>query len=1255
MRDEHPAPPVDETRGESAGHDRSEQLRRALTVFAQGGVDLAQEELLDVLWLAARLPPGASTGLARLSGTVVPARSAVGDDQGLPSCEGPTAPPSATEIGAAPREPAEARARVQRPEATGPLPEHGRRAAPEAIPDATAQHTATADRTPLYGGATRDARDDAVPVRSVRAPGARAFGSRQLQLARALRPLKQTVADRSRWELDETATAESTAHSGLTDAVLRPARARWLDLTLLVDDGASMLLWQQLTLETRLLLERSGAFRDVRVHGLDTRTPGAPLISRRPFTPGTAALPPATVTDPGGNTLILVLSDGIGAAWHNGRMRELLGQWARFGPTAVLHALPPHLWDGSGIRAESWRVTSRRRGAPNLTWDVADPVLLPGLAAFDDVAVPVLTPEPGAIGAWADLLASPGASTVLPLLRAPFTRAPETPPAPDAERRVLRFRDTASPTAYRLAAHLAAVAPASVPVMRLVQEALGPDVNTGHLAEVFLSGLLRRCDDTALAPQHRSYDVTTGIRDILLGAAPVRELLRTSRTVTDRLGDLTGRSADFPAWLAHPDGTERAGHEGRPFGWLDARLLRRLGVGTAGGTLPAPPTELEPPEYVDAPDSPWLSLLPHHPRRVGPWQLFARHVNARTTSGMFLGRRSEGNVAAIRVTRARSVRGASLHRQAEALRVLRGARAPRLIEVDAAPEPSWLACELHLTDGRPTLSLESTGSDGRRFTDPMEFARLGHRLATVLADAHVRGFAHGDLTARRVLLAPDGDVCVTGWCVQEHADGIAHDISKLGLTLLSASGDAVPAPFRDIVRRCSSPLLHERPSADEVATHFGTFVAAQAYAPAPRGSHETSLAVPIGRDQQGTDVVLDFRAMGPHGVVQGTGTDRSTLLEEIVGGLAARLSPAEVRFHLLDSTDRFLRSARTSTLPHLVTGTTPTLESALGAELERRRELTSAARAAGAPRPALASLIVVREAAEPPGGPGGLDQPGVHYLLLEGPGRGPVGLDFRIDLAAPGGPVLHYAGASRDFPFRLPLPQRLPQEAQLADQFGKAMSFARPGKQHETLGVLERIRARQLEYLGPDHPQALATRCEIGRLELALGRLDEALESFSDCATGRDTVLGREHPDTLVAHQLRAYVLHHLGRHKETYTICRTVLRLWENIRDREHPDTLLCRHNLVVALNAMGRYREAVPEAQATHSGRRAALGSEHPDTLASGHELAVALSGAGQEAEALAVAATVHEARSRVLGSDDPATLATLRMLPGARAPEL
>ncbi|MFF8939196.1 SAV_2336 N-terminal domain-related protein [Streptomyces paradoxus] len=560
-----------------------------LKVLADGGVPVSAEELLDILWLARRMPPDAAAPLARAVSRP--------DDSAHPGSVGERSD------GGDSRHSGHRHPRLSRPSTAGNRPaEHT--AAHWAARTSTRPHGPEETSGALHAadGAGHQQTSPALPVRI---PEGKVLTREELSLSRALRPLKSSRPDPRAWELDERATVTAVAETGLLDPVLRPARTRWLDLVMLVDDGVSMLLWRRLVAEVRQLLERSGAFRTVRVHGLDTRSQRAPRISSHPYIgDDQGAAPTVNATDAAaGSTLVLVMSDGVGTAWQDGRMHTVLARLTRHGPTAVMHTLPEPLRDNSGIHGRLWQVTTRRAGAANHTWQIRDPVLPPELAPFDGLPVPVLEPSAPVVEAWARLVGSAGASERLRLLAPP---APPVPAAPwldsqDAGYDVLRFRAAATPEAYRLAAHVAAVAPVTVPVMRLIQEVLGDHANTSHLAEVFLGGLMRRTDTGGdrTHPEHRVFDFPEDTRRILLSTVPASELLQTSRALGTRLNELAGRAPDFAAWLAHEHGPGRVSANSRPFTVADERLLRRLGLSAAlaHASPPQPPSESRTP-YV---------------------------------------------------------------------------------------------------------------------------------------------------------------------------------------------------------------------------------------------------------------------------------------------------------------------------------------------------------------------------------------------------------------------------------------------------------------------------------------------------------------------------------------------------------------------------------------------------------------------------------------------------------------------------------
>ncbi|MGW4705250.1 SAV_2336 N-terminal domain-related protein [Streptomyces sp. NPDC004285] len=483
-----------------------EELTRRLRA---GGADPSAEAVADALWLSQWLPEPETPD------PEPPSRADGGSDGG--GSDGPIEEDGSDGGGSA---------ETARPADGGRDPAN-RGEAPARPPVRTGGHesvalhmragTAVADRT--RGGAGGDTgRGAALPVR---APGANALPG-LLGLQKALRPLRGYAPAPPRpgeGTLDEEATAEHSAAAGILTPVLRPAASRRPDIQLLMDTGPAMVVWDRMVEELRQACQQSGAFRDVQVHRLYDTGEGPPLVTTTSGADGRPRLRPVDqLHDPTGRRLTLVVSDCVGPLWQRGSAQRFLRQWPRHAPLALVQPLPPRLWPRTALPAEPG--TFQRSASPGRPaafrsddepWAVPDPARR---------AVPVLTPTPEAFASWARLHTGHGGNTVRgwaawlhPDPTAP--RPPAAPRAPRGDEELLRaFRAGASPGALRLAVHLAA-APLTLPVMQLVQRAMLPDTGPMELAEVLLSGLLRRLPGPAPYP---CFSYPPGIQQFLLGS-----------------------------------------------------------------------------------------------------------------------------------------------------------------------------------------------------------------------------------------------------------------------------------------------------------------------------------------------------------------------------------------------------------------------------------------------------------------------------------------------------------------------------------------------------------------------------------------------------------------------------------------------------------------------------------------------------------------------------------------------------------------
>lgn len=514
------------------------------------GIPPGVEELADALWLARWLPPS-------------PAQAD----------RGGAAPSSGPEPGVG----------------TGTLPPCPAQAPrPPAGDDEQREPDSARLFAPGPGGDGTDVR--MTPVRVPAAPAlpeplALQRGLRPLQRYRApVRPVPRT--------LDEQATAERAAESGLVLPVLRTDRRREARLLLLMDVSTSTVVWQQALDELRQVCARAGAFREVQVRYLHEAPGGRPGCAAGPE-PGAALHAPEQLSDPTGRRVTLLLSDCAGPMWRGGQVQRLLHRWATTAPVAVVQPLPQRMWLRTHLPARRGVLHRREGPAGSLLFRPdKEPV------AVGALPVPVLALRRDSVEGWARLVSGATGQSLSaaagwvradhPASAAPVRAAQERSGAD----RVRAFWRPASSEARRLAVYLSAV-PLYLPVMQLVQHAMlagsGPDV----LSEVLLSGLLRRREDTD-DPRAVRYDFLPGVATELRSRLSVDEVELLFKHCSEYVERKFGRSArNFPALAgaflrgAVPPGADRERLTGsaerepaglRAFAEVSAEVLRDLGA-----------------------------------------------------------------------------------------------------------------------------------------------------------------------------------------------------------------------------------------------------------------------------------------------------------------------------------------------------------------------------------------------------------------------------------------------------------------------------------------------------------------------------------------------------------------------------------------------------------------------------------------------------------------------------------------------------
>ncbi|AKJ08601.1 hypothetical protein ABB07_00610 [Streptomyces incarnatus] len=189
----------------------------------------------------------------------------------------------------------------------------------------------------------------------------------------------------------------------------------------------------------------------------------------------------------------------------------------------------------------------------------------------------------------------------------------------------------------------------------------------------------------------------------------------------------------------------------------------------------------------------------------------------------------------------------------------------------------------------------------------------------------------------------------------------------------------------------------------------------------------------------------------------------------------------------------------------------------------------------------------------------------------------------------------------------------------------------------------ERVLDVETRMLGPEHPDTLTSRNNLGNALFGMGEPAEAIRLLRQTLEDRARILGLVHPDTLTSRNDLACALDGTGEHAEAVGLLRQTLNDRTRVLGPEHPHTLASRDSLGLALDGMGEHAQAVRMHRRTLEDRIRVLGPEHHLTLLSRHNLASALTRAGEQTEAIQLLRQALNDHARILGDEHPHTLAS------------
>ena len=173
-----------------------------------------------------------------------------------------------------------------------------------------------------------------------------------LEIERSLRSLARKADSKTRFKINEQATAESSAEANCLNLIRSAEKERWLDCVLVIECSPSMRIWQDSMREFHRLLWRLGAFHNLKTRFLDAFAKEPVLCRDRGLR---SQVSQNRISRSSKDQLVIYVTDCRSNPWVNGTISQSLKRWDT-NATVVLNVMDSYMWHRTALRDTTYDV-----------------------------------------------------------------------------------------------------------------------------------------------------------------------------------------------------------------------------------------------------------------------------------------------------------------------------------------------------------------------------------------------------------------------------------------------------------------------------------------------------------------------------------------------------------------------------------------------------------------------------------------------------------------------------------------------------------------------------------------------------------------------------------------------------------------------------------------------------------------------------------------------------------------------------------